>query len=407
MRESHMNRTTTPRRRARSRPSRMKRGAPRRPYCSDSLLQLIKRIAHDADAAALQELHDHRRVFSWGDSGALRLTEFLDQLRQSQLTRSWCAHDANTADRAYDLALDRFSVLQAEPPAGGTAAKRAARLKRHRVDCRSYYVALLRHVQQVLGERGTVSPIQEELLVARALERLVYRHFRLACLEAARRDSPARRFRWQVDGVTVTLWMPRWMSPGQCRRWLSDHVTGPGQVMRSARQQIQALIDRELNVHMRARGQADMFAEAVVDAVAEAAPSLVASQRVIIDGLAAAVAEEKIQCIEQQRDSIRRLGPRKLRRLIITIFGHVLGDSRSDAELAAAFNLSKTAYSHFAGSRWFANARRRVIPTLWKNTAQVIAANEAFAEAAKAAGVWDRVLATCLTWKEPRSDRHG
>jgi hypothetical protein len=52
-----------------------------------SLLQLADRIAREGDEGALDELHDHRKVFGYRGGELLRLAEFVDRLRQEDRSR--------------------------------------------------------------------------------------------------------------------------------------------------------------------------------------------------------------------------------------------------------------------------------------------------------------------------------
>lgn len=107
------------------------------------------------------------------------------------------------------------------------------------------------------------------------------------------------------------------------------------------------------------------------------------------------------------RPAIRNLGPRQVEALVLEIFdGLEEGDLQLKA-LAGKYGVNLSALSRFAGTRWNADPDHGKIPDLWRNTAERLAAEAVFREAAEEAGVWRTVeglLNRSNTQKDKGSD---
>jgi hypothetical protein len=385
---------------ARQRRRRRVKQAGARPYRGLSLLQLARQMVFKSDEQALHELHQHRPVFHHQAGPPLLLVDYLAAMQEDRRAWEWCGRNAVTLEQAADLTLDKFRNLPL--PDGNGHASTASKRPGHSdgPDCRHYFRAFLTHVETRITTEGCTNELAREALAARCLQALVLRHFRLSCLECARRnDRRVRRYRWAVDGRTLSLWMPRDMSGNECRAWLAANVADVDPDRPRERARVQALVDAQLRCAAVVSVDPIKLRHAL--AVAEHASS--AAQEVSVRGLASAVAEEKVAGIEYQRDTIRALGKRRLKRLILTIFEELAVDGESDGTIARSFGLKKATYSRYAGSRW--NQRPDgTIPDLWLNTAAVVAAVPEFVEAAQDAGVWAAVERAAADAAQRRTD---
>ena len=70
------------------------------------------------------------------------------------------------------------------------------------------------------------------------------------------------------------------------------------------------------------------------------------------------------------------------------IFRRLANDEYDQKELAAAYPVKEPTLSRFAGKNWDDVSS---VPDLWVNTAQVLAGDERYVEAAIEAGVWSNV----------------
>ncbi len=353
------------------------------------LTDLIQLIVHHRDPAALYELHEHRTVFRDHDGPPLRLVEYLDRLRHNPAAWSWAGRDANVLDRAYDLTNDKFRNL---PARAQPAQSHELQSKRTGPDCRHYFRAFLDYVARHLD--GTEGPIRSEVFSAHHLQVFVYRHFLLSCLECARRSRRVgKRFFWEVRGGRICIKMPFGMDNSQCRAWLEANVDAPDPLRPGERRRVQWIVDERLGKPRRLR-----FGESLAKNSSLLMDCGAATWSLQYDlstrGLAEAVANEKVQNLDKQRPAIRKLGPQQLGGMIRRIFGDLIAGDYTDIAVARDFSLSKPTFSRFAGSRWDRSSARAAgikIPDLWQNTAQVLAGNPVFVEAAKASGIWDTV----------------
>ena len=357
--------------------------APQRPHAQLGFVDLIIRIVRRGDREALRELHDHRTPLLHGRDGRqLRISEYLDLLKNGGLTGPWCEEDASILERAYDLTIDKLSHLP-----------NRTRCKSRGPDCRFYFRAFLKHLRRRRRASKTIGALEMELLAASVLRGLITRHFYFSCLEARRRgDRSARRFFWSVQGRTICLKFPPGMTARQCRDWLESNVTTVRPIVQSTVMSVQAVIDERL---FFPQSLARRIARPITSSVAAKTPSHFAANGGDADrSLAHFIAHEKAEMIDHQRPAIQALGKSALIALVQRVFEDVASGQYRPSVVARTFGLSKAAMSRFAGSRWStrAHAEPANIPDLWRNMAQILAGDEGFIEAAKKAGVWDRVV---------------
>ncbi len=350
------------------------------------LLELTRRIGYESNRIALEELYQNRPLFSYKRDRSLLLGAFLRRLKESNLARRWTGANVMILERAYDLALDKFSNL----PEKNQGRHRPG--KTRGPDCRYYYRAFYKYTMARLSEMDrSDNAIRVEMTAAENLGRMVLRHFYLSCLESKRQaEHSVRRYCWQRNGRAVSVWMPSMLSGRQCRLWLEANIQDYDPSRVGERQRVQDTVNRLLT-WPRTISLCD------VDGGAEHIPaptdwvSSIVEQEISTHGLARTVAQEKAANIEQQRPAIRQLGADKLEELIHTVFARLTCDDYVEQTVAANFGMSKSTLSRFAGSRWH-NRLDEAVPDLWRNTAQTLACHSTFVMAAKRTGVWKRMV---------------
>lgn len=334
----------------------------RSPYRSLSLAGLLTRIVEDSDTEALIELHDQRTIFSFGARRQLRLVEYLRLRRDCEAGQSW----GHLAHQAYDRTLDKFSRL---PQDNGC-----------RIDCRNYYRATLR----LAAGRQLTPELASEHVLADCLQRMVSRHFELSCKEA-RRAGERTRYTWNINGGSVTVLMPQSLAATQRRQWLEDNIIDPDATRIGERERIQTLVDERLGSSMFVPLEDSQPPEATLSASDH--PSFFA-ESIATEGLGATIAREKSDRLGEQRQTIRQLGAKRLRDLVIHIFDGVCTGSFNHRQTASEFGLSPSALSRFAGENW-----NHTLPDLWRNTAQALArSSPTFVEIARECRAGKRVL---------------
>ena len=352
-----------------------------------SLMALAQRIVELGDREAVRELHE-RRLFRNSRGQRVRMTDFLLELTGSDLAFRWCGRDPVVTDQAYDLTLAKFHGLPANPRGPRSAVPSDG------PDCRYYYRALYTHLVKEFQQRPPTSVIDAELRAEGAFQRMLVRHFFLSSLECKRRAAKTvRRYTWKSKGNTLVLQLPVEMTGSYCRTWLQEHIPDVDTSRPGERDRVQAIIDRLLARRRilsldRLCGPGER-----IRAGSAGAPSTLEEQTTVA-GLAAVVAEEKAENIDDQRPAIRGLGREKLKELIRTVFESLGREDYRAERIAAAFKLSNSSMSRFAGCQWKRDggtSRGTEVPDLWRNTAHILANHEDFVAVARGAGVWGRV----------------
>jgi len=360
-----------------------------RPYRSLDTIQLVKRIATDADRAARDELIQYRRVFRWGDRDRLDLASYLRARCHWMAARGGVAMAPEVLDTAYEITIDKFTNIvehaideDGTPVGDGHDAASG-------IDCTNYFRAFLEqfgvHNQTLEGS------VTAEVRSEERLQQFVNRHFYLSLKEASRRcNKLVHRYEWSTDGVSVTLIMPRSMSGKEKRRWLDAHVPADIRRGKNAKHEIQNIVDRKLLSHAKSHLLAEFRSRHLPRphlpwSVEHGVSSL---------GLARALADEKVHNIDSLRPAIRALGPSRLRNLILDVFAGLRTGRFEEGALAQRYGVSRSTFSRFCGSQWKRRSPSETplkVPDLWANLANLLANPEVFREAARTAGVWDEV----------------
>lgn len=358
-------------------------------YSTLSLVELATEIVKRSDRRALEEFHNNRTLFRYGGENPLRFIDYLNELRASAAKRLWAAPKAfEVADKAYDLTIDKFNNLPGKKKSSLKAKRKTdGNMKRNRTDCRLYFKAFLKRVAWSFANEPPGCHIEEEALAAMIFQGLVRRNFYRSLLEAVRKANPFwSRYNWMVKGRTISLWLPVSLRGWKRREWLENNMEEPDPLREGERERIQLIIDSKL---VRER-----FVECNEDtwnSNEDENPERFDSGEPFGKSLAEAVAEEKVRNIHLQRWSIRALGERGLKKLVLRIFENLDCGEYMDRKIARDFGLSKATFSRFAGSRWL--EAKSAIPDLWRNTAEVLSTHPDLKEVAIRTGVWNEVKA--------------
>jgi len=276
-----------------------------------TLLRLAELIVHNSDSKALDELHNERRVFYYHSKKPLLLVEFVDKLRQSKPAWRWCNGDEVILEKAYDLTISKFASLPKEEE------KEHGR-KLQGPDCRCYYEALLVHAAKRLDAKSCSRNEDADRQVAQLLQKLVVRHFQLSCRECCRKGKGLQtRYLWHIKGQAMEVLVPIDIKGQQRGKWLAENIRDVDPMRPGERRRVQVIIDDIT------RKRTILFLENIEkDKNQTVLPYLPVSTKkeMTIKRLADVIADEKSENIELQRDAIRRLGKKKLRRLIREIF---------------------------------------------------------------------------------------
>ena len=164
-------------------------------YQNLSLIDLVKEIVKNSDHYALEEFHTNRILFNYkGKTNPLVFSDYLEELRKSILEKGWLGSSVfEVASEAYNLTMDKFYNLPF----------RGKRMKHDGADCRLYFKAFLKRVEEFFRNRKPATQLEEELRAAKIMQGLVRRHFILSRLEAERNSNPfwSRYIRVAAQGL--------------------------------------------------------------------------------------------------------------------------------------------------------------------------------------------------------------
>ena len=351
-----------------------------------SLLRLVELIAHNSDEKALQELHNNRRVFRYyTDKQPLRLAEFANRLRQSSHARQWCNGEAEILEKAYDLTISKFNNLP-------NPENNYPEVKLEGPNCRYYYEAFVKQAAKTTDGDFRYRDDDKEKQMAKLLQNLIVRHFRLSCQECSRRDRKlTTRYLWQINGHTMEIFLPVDIEGRQREKWLADNIQDVDPTRSGERDCVQDMID-DLTRKRNILSLEDIEENTIVANSPDF--QLRIEQEITVKGLADVVAEEKAENIEVQRDAIQQLGKEKLRQLVRQVFDCLARGQYEVVKIAENFGINKTTFSRFAGSNWLTQSGKSQdypIPDLWFNTAQTLAGHPAFVRVAADVGILERV----------------
>jgi hypothetical protein len=356
-------------------------------YCNFSLVKLVRKIVDKGDRRALEEFHNNRTLFRYSEGAPLRFSDYLNELRESTARESWLAPNVfEVADKAYDLTLDKFNNFPGKKePVFKAQDETGMNMKRKGADCRLYLDVFLKRAACSFATNPPSSHIEEEARAAKIMQGLVRRHFYLSLLEALRQANPFwSRYNWKIRGRTICIWLPVSIAGRKRREWLEKNIDDPDPLRRGERERIQSIIYKKL-VRERFVG----LGEETVDSNGEEFLPSSNPDKAFGASLAETVAREKAMNINGQRRSIRALGKKRLKHLILSIFKAISCDEYEDGKAARDCGLSKSTFSRFAGSRWL--EAKSAIPDLWRNTAEVLSTHPALKEVAISTGVWKQV----------------
>lgn len=346
-------------------------------------VRLIQRIVNASDKSALMVLLETRRLFWIKDESPLLLPEFLSILRAKELKFS---ARIDLADCAYDLTLAKYSNF---PDMIEKEETKNYRIKGANTDCRKYYRAFLRAIGRGRNLGGVRSRFQEEVDAGRLLKKLVRKNF-LRSKQECERDTPfaVRYTLTNGSGKKIYLWYPSYMAVNKFKFWLKETTERISVNAPNAQEKIQNLIERDLG-----RGYHISFDEMGADRMQNEADTSSAIEAkegyVFVRKLAEAVAEEKSERVATLRPAIGKLGKDGVKELVLQIFSEIDREDYQVSRLAGQYGISKAALSRFAGSAWSGRAEvddSVEIPDLWKNTAQILAAEPIFMETVASTG---------------------
>jgi len=346
------------------------------PYCSLSLIDLLRKIVDDNDIQALEEFHKNRALFIYNGKRNLRFIDFITILCERVVKKKLPVNNAvELAEKAYDLTVDKFSSLPVESESLVSAKnERDPKKNRKGIDCRLYFKAFLEKATQTFAKKKVTGQIEQEALSAAILQGFVNRHFYLSRLEAERQINPFwSRYNWKIKGKSICIRLPISLKGRERPKWLKEHIKDPDPQKAKERQRIQRIIYQRF------------FKEKLIS-ISDKANLLKTEPRIDNSAwgnnfgmsLAQAVAKEKATNINLLRRSIRALGEKKLRQLILRIFEDINQGEYKDGKVAKDFGLSKATFSRFAGSKWHNSGE--AIPDLWHNTAKVLSSHKLFNE---------------------------
>lgn len=351
----------------------------KKPYTQRPLIELIANIVNDFDVDALNELHQNRGLFRYKQRKSLLLVDFLYSLSRSKTAARFCGSDKLLTEKAYDLTLAKFFEIPVQNSKG---------IETKGTDCRYYFRAFMNYFQNKY-KFDDIDSLETELHCASRLQSFITRHFYFSCLECIRRQKRLyRRYIWRLDDCNMSLWMPTEMTGNMCRKWLTDNIPQINTEGIGEKDRIQQIIYDRLG--RRKLISLQSCRAPIPDRSDYGNP---VSESLSSDGLAELVSREKSEIIDTLNRKIASLGAEKLKHLINDIFENILTGRSKAADIACKYGIDKVTFSRFAGTKW---ASRQdfdpaAVPVLWKNTAGILAADDRFVEAAKSAGIWQRI----------------
>ena len=328
------------------------------------LESLIECIVEHGDQDALNELHDHRTVFTFGVKTRLRLVEYLDCLRNLEAKRG----EDRIADHAYDLTVAKFSRLPStdEAPRAGT-------------DCRRYFRPFVERMKKDPVRKMGGVVLLDEYRAAQRLQGLVGWHFKLSLRESGRRECPGMsRYDWKLSTGTISVLMPKSLAGRRRGEWLNANIQDPDAGRPDENHRVQDIVNQHFGHQFEPLDENAAYGQVASDTDKDASA----------DDLIEALAEEKAERQAELSRRIRGLTRASLKKMIRAICNELMEEESGEEEIAKSYCIGKVEFSRFAGTRW---AARKSVPVLWANLAHLIASREDFGEVARAAGIWPKV----------------
>ena len=338
--------------------------------------ELIKRIASYADERALSEFLSHRKLL-WLEGAWNLLPEFLWKLRQKKFRPYISTRGSNDAsdekvDLVYDRMLQKFSALK---PAVGTPATDGPY-------CNQQYIRLSGKISESRANQPDQLQLQEEAEVGRLFRNLVIRQISYSWLEVCRiADQSYARYRWKLGANFMELKRPRWMKGHAFRKWLEQNIDHPDSNRKGEKERIQNEIYETFGFRKTVSLENMEGRKLALSITPD--PVQVEEQQYLATNLYATIADEKADKLHEQRPAIRKLGKKRLRRLVLRILNDCIDTGHKDVHIAREFNLSKATFSRFAGRDWQMDNEGKdsmVVPDLWRNMAHVLSQNPYYVE---------------------------
>ena len=358
----------------------------------ESTVQLVRRIVESSDRLALRVLMEDRKLFFLKGEDPLSLPEFLLKRRDRLAPPEECdIVKCELADCAYDLTLAKYTNFPDSLDDKVNSTNYS--LRGSKVDCRNYYRPFLRIMETKINEGDFISQAEEESVAGLILKKMIWKAFSFSKLDCRRISPFSRRYSCEVNGNKFTLWRPSYMTPKEFKEWVEDHLGDIDPDAPNEKKRLQSIIDTDLqrSYHI----SLDLPGVDSILRIEDEPSSLEFYEGLgIVGSLADTVAQEKVRNIHKLRPSIKNLGGRTLKRLILEIFSALSSGEYEASRLADQYKISRPTFSRFAGSKWFEKKRDNkvvTIPDLWRNTAQILKGNPVFMETVLTCGVAGRL----------------
>jgi len=373
--------------------TKVARHSPRQDCADLSSVEVMRAVCDHGDGHALQEFHNHRRLFRLQDSPSLLFIECADRVCRGPVARRILGRNTLLQDHARDQLVDRFCNLQ-------DVATRTSCRSRRGPDCRQNFAAIVRAVDGWRAKHRSADALELEATTARIAQERIAAHALFACGDALRARNPTRsRLQARNRHGPVTVWMPRWLPGWRRREWIEQNTTAAEGEPACQPEELQSLADARYG-----RSWIPSLDDPQALGTEPTSSSLdwLIEHEITTRGIAPFVADEKAIRSSGLRPSIAALGPDGVRRLVLRLFEAIENGLDNDRVIAAEFALSPASLSRFAGRRW-QPGDHRPIPPLYDNLCQALAAYPPFTEIARKAGVWKTVRQIL---NERRGDGH-
>ena len=362
----------------------------------ESTIALIRRIVENEDREALGVLINTRKLFCLKSQKLLLLPDFLlilrDNLaRQNGHTNNMC----DLADCCYDLTLAKYFNFPNQPNKKSKSKSNKYSSFMTNIDCRNYYRTFLQKIQQLINRGKIKTKLQAETFAGNILQNLVYRNFLRSKMDCLRHSPFSVRYAWNVNDFVVYLWYPSHMTARKFKQWLEENVKDFDPKNPKEKERIQGLINRDLQWGYPISLEVGDNFNHLDDTMADQ-QSLIESKEalLVVDKLANDVAQEKVSNVHHLRPSIKIIGAKNIKTMILRIFSDLSQGDFKAVGIAELYGISKATVSRFAGNTWFKQKKDKKvlqIPDLWQNTAGVLAGNPEYMEIVLTSGVGGRL----------------